>query len=60
MKLSAQQTQETLTLLKILALGQTKIAEGKVKSLDQAVREIKAGAEAPRTPNDDCALARRA
>lgn len=37
MKLSAQQTQETLALLKILALGQTKIAEGKVKSLDQAI-----------------------
>lgn len=39
---SYEQTQETLALLKILALGQTQIAEGKVKPLDEAVREIKA------------------
>lgn len=39
---SYEQTQETLALLKILALGQNQIAEGKVKALDEAVREIKA------------------
>lgn len=38
---SYEQTQETLALLKILALGQTQIVEGKVKPLDEAVREIK-------------------
>ena len=48
MKLSAQikptheQPQETLALLKILALGQTQMSEGRVKPLDQAVSEIKA------------------
>lgn len=39
---SYEQTQEALAMLKILALGQTQIAEGKVKLLDEAIRVIKA------------------
>ena len=39
---SYEQTQETLALLKILALGQAQIAKGKVKPLDQAIHKIKA------------------
>jgi prevent-host-death family protein len=39
---SYEQTQETLALLKILALGQAQAAEGKVKPLDKALHEIKA------------------
>jgi prevent-host-death family protein len=39
---SYEQTQEALAMLKILALGQTQIAEGKVKPLDEAIRAIKA------------------
>jgi len=39
---SYEQTQETLALLKILALGQKQIEEGRVVSLDSAVRQIKA------------------
>lgn len=37
-----EQTQETLALLKILALGQQQIAEGKVVPLNQAVAKVKA------------------
>jgi PHD/YefM family antitoxin component YafN of YafNO toxin-antitoxin module len=33
---SHAQTQETLALLKILALGQKKVADGKVMSLEEA------------------------
>ena len=43
---SYEQTQETLALLKILALGQTQVAEGKVKPLDEAIREVKARRQA--------------
>lgn len=39
---SYEQTQETLALLKILALGQTQLAQGKIKPLGKAAREIKA------------------
>ncbi|AXQ27174.1 type II toxin-antitoxin system Phd/YefM family antitoxin [Solimonas sp. K1W22B-7] len=39
---SYEQTQETLALLKILALGQQQIAEGKVVPLDEAIDRIKA------------------
>lgn len=38
---SYEQTQETLALLKILALGQRQVEEGKVKPLEQAVAEIR-------------------
>jgi prevent-host-death family protein len=38
---SYEQTQETLALLKILALGQTQVSEGKVKPLDDVLHEIK-------------------
>ena len=38
---SYEQTQETLALLKILALGQRQVEEGKVKSFEQAVAEIR-------------------
>jgi prevent-host-death family protein len=37
-----EQTQETLALLKILALGQQQIAEGRVIPLDDAIAQIKA------------------
>ena len=39
---SYEQTQETLALLKILALGQQQIAEGKVVPLDDAISRVKA------------------
>ncbi len=39
---SYEQTQETLALLKILALGQQQIAEGKIVPLDDAIDRIKA------------------
>lgn len=39
---SYEQTQETLALLKILALGQIQSAERKVKPLDKVLLEIKA------------------
>lgn len=38
---SYEQTQETLALLKILALGQQQLAEGKVVPLDEAVASVK-------------------
>lgn len=38
---SYEQTQETLALLKILALGQRQVEEGKVKPLEQVVAEIR-------------------
>jgi prevent-host-death family protein len=36
-----EQTQETLALLKILALGNRQIGEGKVQSADDAVRGLR-------------------
>ena len=39
---SYEQTQETLALLKILALGQQQIAEGQVVPLDDAISRVKA------------------
>ncbi len=39
---SYEQTQETLALLKILALGQQQIAEGNLVPLDDAVARVKA------------------
>jgi len=36
-----QQTQETLALLKILALGRQQIAEGRVVPLDDAVARVR-------------------
>ena len=39
---SYEQTQETLALLKILALGQQQVAEGKVKPLSEDVRRLRA------------------
>jgi len=38
---SYEQTQETLALLKILALGQKQIDEGRITPLDQAIQQIK-------------------
>jgi prevent-host-death family protein len=38
---SYEETQETLALLKILALGQQQIAAGKVVALDAAVARVK-------------------
>jgi prevent-host-death family protein len=39
---SYEQTQETLALLKILALGNREIEEGKVKPVADAVRRLRA------------------
>jgi len=39
---SYEQTQETLALLKILALGQQQLAEGKVVPLSEGIVQIKA------------------
>lgn len=39
---SWEQTQETLALLKILALGERQVAEGKVRPIRQAIAEIRA------------------
>lgn len=39
---SYEQTQETLALLKILALGQRQVEEGKVRPFEQAIAEIRA------------------
>ena len=38
---SYEETQEALALLKILALGNRQIEEGKVRSADEALREIR-------------------
>jgi prevent-host-death family protein len=38
---SFEQTQETLALLKMLAMGKRQIDEGKVKPFEQAVAEIR-------------------
>ena len=38
---SYEQTQETLALLKILALGTRQIEAGKVQSADKAIKEIR-------------------
>jgi prevent-host-death family protein len=40
---SYEQTQETLALLKILALGQQELADGKVVPLGEGIARIKAG-----------------
>lgn len=39
---SYEATQQTLALLKVLALGNQEIAQGKVSSIDDAVARIKA------------------
>jgi PHD/YefM family antitoxin component YafN of YafNO toxin-antitoxin module len=39
---SYEQTQETLALLKILALGQQQLADGKVVPLGKGIAQIKA------------------
>ena len=39
---SYEATQETLALLKVLALGQQKVAAGKVKPLSEVVARLKA------------------
>lgn len=39
---SYEQTQETLALLKILALGNKQIAEGKVKPVREVVKRLRA------------------
>ena len=44
---SYEQTQETLVLLKILALGERQMAEGKVMSARRVLGEIRARPEAP-------------
>ena len=38
---SYEQTQETLALLKILALGNRQIEEGKVQSVEDAMRQVR-------------------
>lgn len=38
---SYEQTQDTLALLKILALGMNQIEEGKVHSADQVIQKIR-------------------
>jgi prevent-host-death family protein len=43
---SYEQAQETLALLKILALGQKQIEEGRVTPLESAVQRIKSGRRA--------------
>lgn len=40
--MSFEQTQETLALLKILALGQQHVAEGKVKPVIEVVARLRA------------------
>lgn len=44
---SYEQTQETLALLKILALGQRQITKGKVTPLADAIQQIKARRQIP-------------
>jgi prevent-host-death family protein len=43
---SYEQTQETMALLKILALGMRQIEEGKVLPADDVVRRLREGQEA--------------
>ena len=43
---SYEQTQETMALLKILALGIRQIEEGKVLSADDVIRRLREGQEA--------------
>ena len=43
---SYEQTQETMALLKILALGMRQIEEGKVLSADDVIRRLREGQEA--------------
>lgn len=40
---SYEETQETLALLKILALGTQQVAQGKVKPIADAVKRLRAG-----------------
>jgi prevent-host-death family protein len=40
---SFEETQETLALLKILALGNSQVAQGKVKSLADVVKKLRGG-----------------
>ena len=42
-----EQTQETLALLKILALGQQQIAQGKSRPLSVAIRQVKSRQRSP-------------
>ena len=42
-----EQTQETLALLKILALGQQQIAQGKSRPLSEAIRQVKSRQRSP-------------
>jgi len=43
---SYEQTQETMALLKILALGMRQIDEGKVSPADDVIRRLREGQEA--------------
>jgi prevent-host-death family protein len=43
---SYEQTQETMALLKILALGMRQIEEGKVSPVDDVIRRLREGQEA--------------
>ena len=43
---SYEQTQETMALLKVLALGMRQIEEGKVLSADDVIRRLREGQEA--------------
>ena len=43
---SYEQTQETMALLKILALGMRQIDEGKVSPVDDVIRRLREGQEA--------------
>lgn len=40
---SYQETQETLALLKILALGSQQVAQGKIKPIADVVKRLRAG-----------------
>ncbi len=43
---SYEQTQETMALLKILALGMRQIEEGKVSAAEEVIRRLREGQEA--------------
>ena len=49
--ISYQKTQETLALLKVLALGNREIEEGKVKFLADVVKPLRAKKTAPDAPS---------